>query len=130
MQNGGSTPVATNGRASLVGDCRFWQCKEQHLHPVTGDPPSYHFVDGEGVPQPRWPDALRRGADPLDWWYRLGEVAKTCGVHINTVRRWVRERGLKATRPGGGVWLVRGRDLDAWLRSNERGYQSTKDPVR
>ena len=79
---------------------------------------------------PRWhePAYRRRGHDPQEWWYRLDEIARTTGVCWRTVRRWIEKGGLKATRaPGGRLWLVKGRDLDEFLRHTDRVYPK-EDP--
>lgn len=92
---------------------------------MTGVPPDYHWRASDGTPLPRWaePSFRRRALDPRDWWYRIGEIARTCGVSTQTVRVWIHERGLSATRaPGGRIWLVKGYDLDEFLRASKRVY--------
>lgn len=111
--------------ASLEGTCQFAGCQVQHLHPVTGVPPDYHWRASDGTPLPRWrePSFRRRAIDPKDWWYRLGEIARTTGVSTQTVRRWIHVCGLKASRaPGGRILLVKGHDLDEFLRGTKRVY--------
>lgn len=93
---------------------------------MTGVPPDSHWRFGEGPPKPRWkePSFRRRGVDPKEWWYRPSEIAAVTGVSIETVRRWIKRCALKATRaPGGGrVLLIRGADLDEFLRTTNRVY--------
>lgn len=102
----------------------------QHLHPVTSVPPDYHYIGPGSEKLPRWsdPSYRRRANDPRDWWYRLEEIARTTGVCWQTVRRWIDRGGLRATRvPGGRVWLVKGRDLDEFLRTSDRVYPKPEE---
>lgn len=132
-QSGANTAaqVAPAGpKPVLEGSCRFAGCKVQHLHPITGVPPDKHWQLPSGELRPQWtePSFRRRGNDPRDWWYRLEEIARTTGVCWQTVRRWIAVGGLKATRaPGGRVWLVKGRDLDEFLRTTDRVYPKPED---
>ena len=107
----------------LEGTCRFAGCREQHRHKVTGVPPDYHWRTLDGTVLPRWsePSYRRRAEDPRDWWYQINEIAKATGLHRDTVAAWIRAGHLPAFRaPGGKTWLVKGRDLDEFLRATNR----------
>jgi len=120
-------------RPPLVGTCATAGCKEQHLHPITGDPPDWHFVVGVTI-EPRWrPNVYKRAPKPGDRWYRPREIAAIAGgVDVETVRRWVRDHGLPASkRPGGRSLFIRGRDLEAWLQKQSRiAVLPTQQPKR
>lgn len=111
--------------ADLQGSCRWAGCTEQHLHPVTGVPPDYHFVVG-CTKKPVWsePSYRRRARDRRDWWYRVEEVAAACTVAPGTVRGWIKSGQLKAFRPSTppSPWLIRGRDLEDFVRSRGEAY--------
>lgn len=112
--------------AELEGTCRTAGCTEQHRHPITGATPDYHFVVGvTRKPVYKEPACLRRGKNHLEWWYRVADVARACDVLPEQVKRWIRAGRLKASRAvpsGSSRWLVRGRDLEEFLRSTGRAY--------
>jgi excisionase family DNA binding protein len=59
------------------------------------------------------------------------QVAQMLGVPIQSVRQWIREGRLPATRPGRRV-LVRRRDIDALLRGSvirPEGFRGWRDPT-
>lgn len=97
----------------------------QHLHPVTGAPPDYHWTHNSGKQLPRWtaPNYRRYGNDPKQWWFRVDEVARTMGVVPGTIRFWIHRGELPAHRvPGGRLFLIKGADLDEFLRTSKRGF--------
>jgi len=47
-------------------------------------------------------------------WLTTGEVAKSCGVTLPTVRQWIDAGKLPASRPGGRR-MVRRADVEAFL---------------
>ena len=54
-------------------------------------------------------------------------VAKELGVHVDTVRKWIRERQLKAVSLGRrGGYRIRRAALDEFMRSRET-MQDDKD---
>jgi excisionase family DNA binding protein len=57
---------------------------------------------------------------------RLTEQARRLSVHPNTLHRWVRHHGLKATFLGG-CWYIRDSDLDVFFA--ERTARRLKKPV-
>lgn len=112
-----------------LGTCLYAHCKVQHLHPITGAPPDYHWTNNAGEQLPRWTAAgyRRYGNDPKQWWYRVDEVARTCGVQPDAVRFWIKRGDLPAKKtPGGGLYLIKGADLDDFLRTTKRGYPAPK----
>jgi len=46
----------------------------------------------------------------------IKEVADRLRVSVSTVRKWIKQQGLPAVKPGGD-WRIRSRDLDHWLAS-------------
>jgi molybdopterin-binding protein len=68
--------------------------------------------------------------------YRIGQAAELLGVSADTVRRWVDDGELAATRPHGGERLVDGVALAAFAaaRGDEReaagGGQSVRNRLR
>lgn len=110
----------------LEGPCRTAGCREQHRHPVTGALPDYHWVRDNGVPLPRWIRKSWRkpGSDPKEWYYRTDEVARACGVAVETVRVWIRSGRLRAGAPPGQrrPLFVKGCDLEAFVRSRGEAY--------
>lgn len=105
----------------MIGSCATAGCKTQHLHPVTGEPPDYHFIiGGPYEPRPRWKNPYKGLPNPKDWWYSIAEVAKMIGRHPTTVREYVRQgllQAYKPTRTKGGHWYIRGTAVDAFIRS-------------
>ncbi|SDG57532.1 helix-turn-helix domain-containing protein [Thalassobaculum litoreum] len=53
-----------------------------------------------------------------DHWMRVDAVATELCVHHTTVRRWIRDRKLKAKKIGGTV-RIRSLDLDAFIEAND-----------
>lgn len=108
----------------LEGTCRTAGCKEQHRHPITGVPPDYHWVRNGGEKCPRWRGSAYRkpGADSREWFYRTAEVATACGVTQSTVRTWFKKGLLKNSGQDGGYYLVKGCDLEAFLRARRTPY--------
>jgi hypothetical protein len=108
------------------GHCKWTHCGEQHLHPITGQPPDYHFLRN-GIHEPRWKNPYKHGTDPMLWWYRPTEIARTCGVSMSTVRQWLSAGKLKYSQPSGPgrnhVILVQGKDLEDFLKVAGRAYQ-------
>jgi excisionase family DNA binding protein len=50
----------------------------------------------------------------------VGKVAEELGVHVDTVRKWIREKQLRAVKLGRrGGYRIRRSDLDAFLRKRE-----------
>ena len=50
----------------------------------------------------------------------VGKVAEVLGVHVDTVRKWIREKQLRAVKLGRrGGYRIRRSDLDAFLRKRE-----------
>lgn len=43
------------------------------------------------------------------------DCAERCGVHVETVRRWIRDGRLPARRSATGRYRVRADDIDAFL---------------
>lgn len=108
-------------RAHLNSACRLAGCSENHLHPITGDPPDYHWHHTNGKAYPRWRDPYKGKPDPKDWYYRVAEIAEIARVTEWTVRRWIKECGLPARKaPGGRTIFIIGREFEGWLQKNER----------
>ena len=54
-------------------------------------------------------------SDPVEWW-TVQQVAALLQVHEETVRRWVRERGLPVLDLGlKAGYRIRRTDLDAYI---------------
>jgi excisionase family DNA binding protein len=50
----------------------------------------------------------------------VGTVAEELGIHIETVRKWIREKQLKALNLGRrGGYRIRRSDLEEFLRKRE-----------
>ncbi|MBE7420650.1 MAG: helix-turn-helix domain-containing protein [Ideonella sp.] len=59
--------------------------------------------------------------DPDTW--SAPDLAELLGVHARTVADWIDRRGLRATkreRGPHGVWMLKRRDVRAWIKSNPR----------
>lgn len=112
--------------AELEGTCRTAGCTEQHRHPITGATPDYHFVVGiHRKPVYTDPSYRQRSKNHLEWWYRAKDVALACDVRPPQVVRWIKAGRLRATRAvnaGSSRWLIRGSDLEEFLRSSGRAY--------
>ncbi len=50
-------------------------------------------------------------------WLTAEDISEMLGVPVDSVRQWIRDRRLKATRPGR-QWLVKREDLEQFLRDN------------
>jgi excisionase family DNA binding protein len=79
----------------LMGDCRLVPCEHQHLHPITGLPPDYHYRLPDGTYEPRWKNKKKR-IDPLAMWLSPKEAAVVIGVTKETVREWIKKGKLKS----------------------------------
>ena len=55
-------------------------------------------------------------ADPGDRWCSVNEVAIHLGVSIDTVYRWIENKGLPAHRVGR-LWKCKLLEVDAWVRT-------------
>ena len=63
------------------------------------------------------PEGRRAPASEPDW-LTLGQAAKYLGVHIETVRRWAREKAIPAAKLGNrGGFRFRREDLDRFLEA-------------
>jgi excisionase family DNA binding protein len=50
----------------------------------------------------------------------VGKVAEELGVHVDTVRKWIREKQLRAVKLGRrGGYRIRRSNLDEFLRKRE-----------
>ena len=58
-------------------------------------------------------------ADPDDPWLTLTEIAEELRMSPATIRSWVSQGTLKATRPGRRKWLVRRSELDRVLSARD-----------
>jgi excisionase family DNA binding protein len=58
-------------------------------------------------------------SDPDDPWLTLTEIAEELRMSPATIRSWVSQGTLKATRPGRRKWLVRRSELDRILSARE-----------
>lgn len=100
--------------------CALAGCPVEHLHPITGSPPDYHWRGKDG-PAPRWRNVYKKAPDKEDWWYSPKEVAAVVGCTVATVWANVRRGELKHSRfPGGWLIRIQGRDIDAWIRGGSR----------
>jgi excisionase family DNA binding protein len=54
------------------------------------------------------------------------QVAEELQVTVVTVRRWIANRELRATKAGPRRWTIRRSDLDAFLASGGRGGPSVE----
>ena len=60
-----------------------------------------------------------------DRWHTVEEIADNLKVHVNTVRRWLRDGQLKGHNFGGKTgYRIRAQDLQAFL--DERFEDDTK----
>jgi excisionase family DNA binding protein len=50
-------------------------------------------------------------------WLTAEDISEMLGVPVDSVRQWIRDKRLKATKPGR-QWLVRQKDLDEFLKDN------------
>ena len=48
-------------------------------------------------------------------WVNLEEITKHLNVSKDTIYRWIRQRGLPASKVGG-LWKFRTSEVDAWVR--------------
>ena len=49
-------------------------------------------------------------------WVGIEEIARHLAVSVDSVRRWMRERGLPGHK-AGGIWRFKVSEVDAWVRS-------------
>lgn len=54
---------------------------------------------------------------------KLVDVAQLLGVHFDTVRRWVRVKGLPARKPGRD-WMFSRREVLEWQNRQRPGMQA------
>jgi excisionase family DNA binding protein len=53
-------------------------------------------------------------------WTTTQEIAERLGIHVETVRRWLRTGSLRGVYVGGkGGYRIRQNDLEEFLRSKE-----------
>jgi len=55
-------------------------------------------------------------------WLNIAEIAQHLGVHVESVRRWVKGSGLPAAKVGK-VWRFKASEVDAWAKAG--GVAST-----
>ena len=56
--------------------------------------------------------------------YRIGQVAELLAVSVDTVRTWIDEGRIAATRSSGGHRIIEGIDLAQFLQeTNELAWQ-------
>ena len=55
-------------------------------------------------------------------WLSIAEIAQHLGVHVESVRRWVKGNGLPAAKVGK-VWRFKASEVDAWAKAG--GVAST-----
>lgn len=53
-------------------------------------------------------------------WVTLEGVAGHLVASTDTIRRWIRERGMPAHK-AGGMWRFKISEVDEWVRSNRKG---------
>jgi excisionase family DNA binding protein len=97
--------------------CRRDGCAEPHWHPVTGEPPAYHWL-GNGDPEPRYSKRIKP-ADAKARYWTVGEVADKVAVCPKTVQRWILTGKLVASKTGTSrtcEWRIRGADLEDFLK--------------
>jgi len=54
-----------------------------------------------------------------------GEAAKICGVHINTIKNWVRKGVIEAIQSPGGRWRIVSKSLVRFLQDNHMHVPDT-----
>ena len=54
---------------------------------------------------------------------KIVDVAQLLGVHFDTVRRWVRVKGLPARKPGRD-WMFSRREVLEWQNRQRPGMQA------
>jgi hypothetical protein len=94
-------------------------------HPLTGAPPDYYWIDGQGVSHPRWRDAYARKGPMEHRWFSTGEVAGMIGRTRQQVWRYVSAGAIPATRvgmPGAkrSNYFIRGSDFLTFMASQSR----------
>lgn len=58
------------------------------------------------------------------------EAAKAVGVKSKTIATWIREKKLKAGRPGGRKWLIRRADLLACASGTAKAVDPRSEAAR
>lgn len=53
-------------------------------------------------------------------YHELRDVAERMGVHIQTVRKWIKQGKLKAYKPTGKKLYVKDEDLRAFIERGEK----------
>ena len=65
-----------------------------------------------------------------DVWLTTNQVAEEFGYHRETIRRWIRDGGLKARRdPGGRTLWVRRSDVQLALEQGARRQGSSESSI-
>ncbi len=108
--------VTTGAPPPEGSPCAMDGCPEEHRHPITGEPPDYHWK-GRGRHEPRWRNPYKRAPDKQDWWYTASEIAKVLHLTVKTVRAMVSRGALGAVRTQGGHIRIKMRDFEAWYRN-------------
>lgn len=49
-------------------------------------------------------------------WLNIGEIAQHLGVHVESIRRWVKGNGMPAAKIGK-VWRFKVSEVDAWAKA-------------
>lgn len=62
----------------------------------------------------------------VEEWVDTEEVAEFLKVHRETVRRWIRERGLPL-RKAGGIWRGKLSEVEEWAQREFRPYHELSD---
>lgn len=61
---------------------------------------------------------FRIKAKAPDGYFSLAQTAEFLKVSPKTIYRYIRERGLPASKPGGR-WIIKKSELEAWVKSYE-----------
>ena len=61
----------------------------------------------------------------MNEWLSVEDISKELGVHVDTVRGWIRERKLRATKLGRD-YRIRRADLDKFLQARTIEPDETK----
>ena len=60
---------------------------------------------------------FRLKPQPPAGYMTTAQTAEYLGVSVKTVRRYIKQHGLPAYKPGGS-WLISRADLDRWMKEN------------
>lgn len=55
------------------------------------------------------------------------EVARMTGVKVGTVWDWIQQGKLKASRPGGKIYVIKEDDLKEFIANNERKMEERRN---